>query len=124
MYDLTAGDIRYIEEVTNTWKMTVNPILDSMESVPESVTGRIAELSEAFRTGFFVFYRDAMDKDDTRLAGEVLNDFVTGWRKDHPEYYDVDRLFAECSEDDLKKAEAPLAATRQAWMAISGMTTN
>ena len=113
MYALTTGDIRYIDEVTNAWKMYINPVLDSMEAVPESVKGHIDELSEAFRTGFFVFFRDAMEKDETRLAGEVLSDFVAGWRKEHPDYYDVDQLFSGCSEEDLKKAEIPLKTARE-----------
>ena len=87
----------------------------SMESVPEPVTGHIEELSEGFREGFFVFFRDAMDKDETLLAGEVLQDFQTGWRKEHPDYYDMDQLFSGCSEEELKKAELPLKAAKEAF---------
>jgi hypothetical protein len=56
-----------------------------------------------------------MEKDETRLAGEVLGEFMTGWKKEHPDYYDVDQLFSECSEEDLKKAEMPLAAAKEAF---------
>ena len=115
MYALTTGDIRYIDEVANVWKMYINPILNNMDAVPESVESHIEELSVAFREGFFVFFRDSMEKDETHLAGEVLGEFMTGWKKEHPDYYDVDQLFSACSAEDLKKAEAPLNKAREAF---------
>jgi hypothetical protein len=115
MYALTTGDIRYIDEVTNAWKMYINPVLNSMETVPEPVASHIEELSEAFREGFFVFFRASMEKDETRLAGEVLGEFMTGWKKEHPDYYDMDQLFSGCSAEELKKAEIPLTAAREAF---------
>lgn len=105
MYELTTGDIRTITGATTGWRMYVNPILGSMESVPQEVTDRIQELEDSYRKDFYAFYRDSMDKDKTRLEGEIQRDFEEGWVEKHPEFFDMDLLFAACDKDELKKAE-------------------
>ncbi len=115
MYELTMGDQRYIADATTAWKMYVNPILVSMESVPKTVSDRIKELEESYISEFWVYYREAMDKDDTLLAGEVQRDFEEEWTKKHPEYYDMDLLFKGCSKTALKKAETAMAEAKEAF---------
>ncbi len=105
MYELTTGDIRTITGATTGWRMYVNPILGSMESVPQEVTDRIQELEDSYRKDFYAFYRDSMDKDKTRLEGEIQRDFEEDWGKKHPEFFDMDLLFAACDKAELEKAE-------------------
>ena len=114
MYELTTGDMRTIAGATAGWRMYVNPILDSMESVPQEVTDRIQALEDAYRKDYLGFYRDEMDKDESRLEGEIQNDFEEGWTKEHPEFYDMDQLFRGCSDQDLAAAEEQLTAAKDA----------
>ena len=115
MYELTMGDQRFIADATTVWRMYVNPILVSMESVPQEVTGRIETLEESYKSEFWVYYREAMGKDDTLLAGEVQRDFESEWTKKHPEYYDMDLLFSGCGKAELKKAEEAMKEVKKAF---------
>ncbi len=115
MYELTTGDMRTVSEATAGWKMYVYPIMESMKSVPQEVKDRIRDLEETYRKDFFGFFRDAMDQDDTRLAGEVQQDFEAEWTKDHPEFYDVELLFKGCSSAELKTAKRDMDRAKSAF---------
>ena len=118
MYELTLGDRRFIEDAVTPWKMYIYPIVDMMENVPESVTDRIDELINSYKNDFTAFYISAYDKDETLLANRVMYDFETEWLRDHPEYYDIDKLFSECSDEDKKKAEPEMAKAREAFSSV------
>lgn len=113
MYKLTTGDQRTIADATTGWKMYISPIMDRMTSVPQEVKDQIRDLEEGYRKGFYVFFRDAMDKDATRLAGEVQSDFEAEWMKQHPEFFDMDLLFQGCSKEDLKNAEKQIQEAKE-----------
>ena len=113
MYKLTTGDLRSIADATTGWKMYIYPILDHMTSVPEEVLERIRSLEETYRKDFFGFFRDSMEKDNTRLAGEVQREFEAEWTKKHPEFFDLELLFSGCDETDLKHAEKQLTDAKE-----------
>ncbi len=113
MYELTKGDLRTVSEATTGWKMYVYPIMESMKSVPQEVKDRIRDLEETYRRDFYVFFRDAMDKDETQLAGEVQRDFESEWTKEHPAFYDMDLLFQGCSKAELENADTAITAAKE-----------
>ena len=46
-----------------------------------------------------------MDKDPGLLADEIIADFDKIWTADHPEFHDMEKLFAGCSKADLEKVK-------------------
>ena len=115
MYELKTGDIMYIEESVRPWRMFIDPVLSSMKAVPKEVTERIDTLEEAYREEFFDYYRKKKSEDETLYTGEIQNAFQKEWEEKHPEFFDVDKLFESCSEDDLKNAFAALKEAREAF---------
>ena len=49
--------------------------------------------------------KKAMDKDKGLYADEILKDFEEAWTAEHPEFYDMEKLFEGCSKADIKKAK-------------------
>lgn len=93
MYKLTSGDLRLIEESTRPWKMMIDPILDKMEELPRETIDLIKTLSDDYKNELKDFYCKAMDEDDGRLADPVFREFDEKWDKEHPEFYDPEKLF-------------------------------
>ncbi|MBR3537816.1 MAG: hypothetical protein IKQ49_10980 [Eubacterium sp.] len=113
MYKLTTGDLRSVADAITGWKMYIDPILDHMTSVPEEVQERIRNLEETYRKDFYGFFRDAMEKDSTLLAGRVQRDFEAEWTVKHPDFYDMDLLLSGCGETDLKNAEKQIMEAKE-----------
>ena len=110
MKELTAGEERYIEESANGWNMIMSMITGGIDNVPDEVTKRINELSGAYVSEFKKFYSEA---DDTTDADAVHIKFSEKWVADHPEYTDMEKLLAGCSEEDIKRAKEFFAANTE-----------
>lgn len=113
MYKPTSGDIRLIDESVRPWQMTINPVLEKMEELPSEVNEAINDLTELYKKELKDYYCKAMDKDSRRLADPIFREFDEKWDKEHPEFYDVDRLFEKATAADKKRAAAELKAAKE-----------
>ena len=113
MYELTTGDERFIGESTTIWMTYIRPIMVEMEEVPEEVKERINTLEKSFIAGFRDYY--IKEKDEENLSDPILYEYDRIFSNEHPEYYDVDLLFAGCSDEALKKAERTIKEAKEAF---------
>lgn len=113
MYKLTEGDLRLIDESVRPWQMTVYPVLQQMEELPEEVGSAIKNLSDQYKTELMDFYSKAMDEDPGSLADPIFRRFDEKWEKDHPEYYDMDRLFEKAGDADKDRAFEAIKAAKE-----------
>ena len=109
MRELTEGDLRYINESTNSWQMLVDGIMNSMDNIPEEVTGHIGLLQEQYIEEFGEFFAAAVEAGTDKDADGLLGEFDNKWNTDHPEFYDMKALFSACSKEDLEKAADAIA---------------
>ena len=113
MYELKTGDIMYIEDSVRPWRMIIDPILSSMKTVPGELEKKIEELETAYKEELFEFYRNKKTEDETLYTNEIQKAFEQEWEKKHPEFYDMDKLLASCSEEDLKNAADAIAEAKK-----------
>ncbi len=105
MRELTTGELRCINESTQGWRMLVDMIADSIGTLPDGLSEHIEELEDGYRAGFDDYYRKAVEAEDGRDADELAADFSEIWDSEHPEYFDMRALFADCSAEGLERAE-------------------
>ncbi|MCR5487147.1 MAG: hypothetical protein K6F35_06410 [Lachnospiraceae bacterium] len=115
MYKPTLGDLRLIDESTRAWHMVIDPILEKMEELPEEILQTIKSLSGQYSAELQDFYCKAMEEDGGRLADPIFREFDEKWDKEHPEFYDVDKLFEKASDQDKERAKDVMAAAREAF---------
>ena len=113
MYKLTTGDLRLIDESTRAWQMTIDPVLAIMEELPREVLETIAGLSDKYKEGLKEYYLKAMTENDRRLADPVFLEFDQKWEKEHPEFYDMDKLFEKASAADKERAKEALKTAKE-----------
>ena len=68
--------------------------LTGNSAYPEDAEHRIRDLEAAYREEFFDFYRKKKSEDQTLYSSEIHNAFDRVWEEKHPEFFDIDRLFA------------------------------
>lgn len=115
MYKLTTGDLRLIDESTRPWEMTINPILEKMEELSEETYKEIKGLPVQYREELQEYYLKAMEEDGKRLADPIFSEFDEKWSGEHPEFYDMDRLFEKAGEADRERARDALEAAKKAF---------
>lgn len=89
MRELTPGELRYINESTDGWRMYIYS--KKQEMTPE-IQERMSELSTAYKEAFYAFYEDALQKGEVYDSDAVLKDFNEIYEKEHPEFFDIDAL--------------------------------
>ncbi|MCR5726441.1 MAG: hypothetical protein K6G24_03145 [Lachnospiraceae bacterium] len=119
MYKPTTGDLRLIDESVRPWQMTIYPVLEKMEELPAEVNETIKNLSEQYKKELEDYYCKAMDKDKGSLADPIFREFDEKWDKEHPEFYDVDRLFEKAGAADKKRAAEELKAAKDFFTQVS-----
>ena len=112
MYELTIGDQRYIGEALTTWNMYINPIINAMNEVPDEVADRLEGLKSQYIDEFSVFFQDKKNEDESLHADEIHDAFDEIWREKHPEFFEMDKLFAGCSDSLLSSAEKAISEAK------------
>ena len=112
MYTPTSGDLRLIDESVRSWQMTIGPVLKKMEELPAEVSESIKNLAAQYREELKDYYCKAMDQNPGSLADPVFREFDEKWDKEHPEFYDMDRLFEKAGAADKERAAKELRAAR------------
>ena len=109
MVELTLGQLRTIQESTQSWRMLLANIEGAMGEVPKDVKKKIDALQEGFINAFGEYYTQSIEANDGRNADDVASDFAKIWSEKHPEFYDVRAIFSGCGEDALRKAEKAIS---------------
>lgn len=91
--ELTMGDLRYINESANSFMMEAGMTLGKYKEVPQDLKDRIDELKAGFVREFGEYFRKEREAGNTKDADELLNDFDGIFEKEHPEFYDMEKLF-------------------------------
>ena len=119
--ELTIGQQRTIQESTMAWSMYLSTVEDAMSEVPKSVRAKIRALEEEYIEAFGEYYTQSIEAGDGRYDNEVEADFVRKWAAEHPEFFDVRTLYAECGEDVLKEAEQAIRNVESTFQQIVGL---
>lgn len=90
MRELTPGELRYIDESVNEWKMYIR-IIAKQELTMEDER-HIESLAKAYKEAFLAFYKEAVQKDEDANSTEIHRAFNAVYEKEHPEFYDVETL--------------------------------
>lgn len=105
MYELTIGELRYINESTTIWKMLTQRVKDSMGQVPSEITEKLRESEKAYIEELRKYYIDTKEQGTNKNSDEIAAEFDDLWVEKHPDFYDMRKLFAECNSEELAKAE-------------------
>ena len=93
MKELTMGEKRFLNESADGWKMAV--FAKAKGVVSEKLDAKMDQLADAYVKAFTEFYTkaagDAAQTDTDRLQME----FEDVYRKEHPEFFDIDALVKE-----------------------------
>lgn len=92
MIELTNGELRDINESTNGWMMMVNDAIGKMTDVSDETKARINALGKQFKEELYEFYVAAKEESDEKDADEIFAEFDEKWSKEHPEFYDIQKL--------------------------------
>ncbi len=89
---LTLGELRYIDESTNSWRMAlVAKAADKgIREFSSEVENRMVDLSEEYKDAFKDFYEKAKAEDPTKDSVEIQNAFDEEYHKSHPEFYEFE----------------------------------
>lgn len=90
MRELTMGEMRMISECTNGWKMMIYQRVG--DDIPDALKAKMKQLASDYEAAFMEYYKEAVEKAGDREPDEFLGDFDEVYKKDHPEFYDIDAL--------------------------------
>ncbi len=90
MRELTPGELRYIDESVNEWKMYIR-IIAKQELTMEDER-HIESLEKAYKEAFLAFYKEAVQREEDADSIEIHRAFNAVYEKEHPEFYDVETL--------------------------------
>jgi hypothetical protein len=94
--ELTTGDLRYINESANSFRMEAEIESGKYKEVPQELKDRIDELGTVFVSEFGEYFRREREAGNTKNADGLLYDFDESFEKEHPEFYDMEKLFEGC----------------------------
>ena len=92
MREISMGEMRYLEESANAWKMEVYGRLKK-ELTDEEET-KIKEMARAYVEAFSDYYKNAIAEDENRDTYDIQSEFDEVYEKEHPEFYDIDALIS------------------------------
>ena len=90
MRELTAGELRFIDESTNDWRMYIYGKVDAKAAVELKESMNV--LSEEYKEAFLDFYKKRIEREFYVDGIEVKNDFDKVYKKRNPAFYDINRL--------------------------------
>ena len=93
MRDLTLGELRYISESANGWKMDI--FMNMSRELTSEEREQMMSLEEAYVEAFQEFYKTALEKDEMAFSDEIQNEFDEAYAVSHPEFYEFPNLLSE-----------------------------
>ena len=93
MRELTLGELRYISESANGWKMDI--FMNMSRELTKEEQEQMRSLEEAYVEAFREFYQTALEKDETALSDEIQDAFDETYAVSHPEFYEFPNLLSE-----------------------------
>ena len=87
---LTMGELRFIDESTNTWKMDIKRKAAKMgiEELSPGTIDRMFELAGDYKAAFCEFYEKAKEAGDERDNPALQASFNEQYQREHPEFFD------------------------------------
>ena len=95
MRELTMGERRNIAEAANGWKMEI--YTNSEQPISKEKEDRIEQMATAYTTSYLDYYKNAVAAaaDGKVNAVAVANAFNEMYKKEHPDFFDMDALIKE-----------------------------
>lgn len=90
MRELTAGELRFIDESTNDWRMYIYGKVEAKAAVELKESMNV--LSEEYKEAFLDFYKKRIERESYVDGIEVKNDFDKVYKKRNPAFYDINGL--------------------------------
>lgn len=84
MRELTPGEMRYIYESTNGWRMH---IYSQSQGLTKEDEERMDELEQAYREAFYAYYEAALKKGEVQDSDALNREFEEIYEKEHPEFF-------------------------------------
>ena len=104
MRELTVGELRFIDESTNDWRMYIYSKVDA--KVAAELQERLRALSDEYKAAFLDFYKKRVEKETYVDAIETKNEFDKFYEKRNPAFYDINGLIGR----DVRLAAEVLGA--------------
>ncbi len=92
MIEFTTGDVRFINEVTNGWRMALDERLYEKGEPSQEVLDRVNSLQKEYQDAFEAYFIKARKSGETGDNDEIKAAFDEEFKKDHPAYYDASLL--------------------------------
>lgn len=93
MKELTMGELRFLGESADGWKMAV--YAKSEGQLSAAARDKIDRLADAYTEAFTEFYKEEASGTDQRDTDVLQERFEEVYRKEHPEFFDIDTLIKE-----------------------------
>lgn len=90
MRELTTGELRFIDESTNNWRMYIYS--KSGAKAMGGLQEQMNVLSEQYKEAFSEFYKNRIKKDSFADSIEIKNEFDKAYEKKNPAFYDINAL--------------------------------
>ncbi len=89
---LTLGELRYIDESTNSWRMglIVRAAEKGIHEFSPEIESRMIDLAEDYKDAFRDFYEKTNAEDHTQDSVAIQNAFDESYSKSHPEFYEFE----------------------------------
>jgi ribosomal silencing factor RsfS len=98
--ELTIGDLRYINESANSFIMETNMESGKYKEIQQDLKDHIEELKTGFVKEFGEYFRREREAGSTKDADGLLYDFDEIFGEEHPEFYDMEKLFEGCERKE------------------------
>lgn len=89
MIEFTTGDVRFINEVTNGWRMAIDEVLYEKGEPSKELLDRIDSLRKEYQDAFEDYFINARKSGEYGDNDQIKAAFDEEFKKDHPEYYDT-----------------------------------
>ncbi len=92
--ELTTGELRYIGESTDGWRMIVQEAAMQKPGISDAVMDRISKLEDTYQEEFLSFFVREKQSSSSVDADELRSRFDELWNEKHPEFFDMEKLFS------------------------------
>ncbi len=93
--ELTTGELRFIEESTDGWRMMVQEAMGKNSGIPDAVMERISELEDSYQEELLNFFVLEKKSSSSINADDIRSRFDEQWNEKHPEFFDMEKLFSD-----------------------------
>lgn len=93
MRELTLGELRFIDESANGWKMYIYQ--NMQRELTEEEKNQIHSLAEDYCKAFLEFYKSAVEKNNVVDSDDIHDKFDETYKSSHPDFYNFPSVLME-----------------------------